>query len=647
MKISSSGAIWKIAAVTALAFAAEIALRRNRNRSKCIKKRSVSSMRTMELVSESPVGLDGEQLAETLRPSIPQTPETASALAAVPTPPEAGRLTEPSDEEIRLRAYFISEHRRRFALPGDADSDWREARQQLLSESSELSGPSMITKEEPREIPARTEEIAPPAIVTSAETEVIEEGQSVSREAYRKAEPDDELPPLTEPVFESPVAPAVEQTAETLRPSVPQTPETASAPAAVPTPPEAARLTEPSDEEIRAHVISEQRRIFALPGDADSDWREARQQLLSESGELSGGSAITTEEPSEIPARTEEIAPPAVVTSAETEVIEEGQVVSDEAYRKAEPDSELPAPTQPVSESPVGPDGEQTAETLQPSVPQTPEIAPALAAIPIPPEAARLEATQTPTAPVTEPAATAVAKSQPSGTIQTSVQLTFSFEIAAMRLTPTFKIGVLQVRPISKIVTMHLAPFRQAQLEVSFKIAKIQPVGETLGTIRVTPSQQRMPMIGSPSFMATRLQLVPNGEATSIQLMPSQQDHAVVSVTAPCRITAIEFSPLLEIASVVLNSSSKEVLVHLGGAEPSPAGGQQVFEITELQLSEGCNAGMIQLRQSAEGKWNGPGVSPLSMIQRFEDSPQGCRDPSTGRAGNSAELAAAPMIPGQ
>jgi len=41
---------------------------------------------------------------------------------------------EPTDEEIRLRAYFISERRRRFDLPGDASSDWLEARRQLLSE---------------------------------------------------------------------------------------------------------------------------------------------------------------------------------------------------------------------------------------------------------------------------------------------------------------------------------------------------------------------------------------------------------------------------------------------------------------------------------------------------------------------------------
>jgi hypothetical protein len=50
-------------------------------------------------------------------------------------PLEARGIAEPSDEAVRLRAYFISERRRRFALPGDAESDWLEAKRQLLSES--------------------------------------------------------------------------------------------------------------------------------------------------------------------------------------------------------------------------------------------------------------------------------------------------------------------------------------------------------------------------------------------------------------------------------------------------------------------------------------------------------------------------------
>ena len=52
----------------------------------------------------------------------------------VSMPPEAGQTGEPLDEEIRMRAYFISERRRRFALRGDADSDWLEAKRQFLSE---------------------------------------------------------------------------------------------------------------------------------------------------------------------------------------------------------------------------------------------------------------------------------------------------------------------------------------------------------------------------------------------------------------------------------------------------------------------------------------------------------------------------------
>ena len=401
-----------------------------------------------------------------------------------------------------------------------------------------------------------------------------------------------------ESVFESPVGPAVEQTAETLRPSVPQTPEIAPALAAVPMPPEAARLTEPSDEEIRlrAYFISEHRRRFALPGDADSDWREAKQQLLSEAGELSGRSTITTEEPSEIPARTEEVALPAVVTSAETEAapIEEGQPASHEAYRKAEPNGELPPLTESVFESPVGPAVEQTAETLRPSVPQTLEIAPALAAVPMPPEAARL------TEPSDEEILAIPAAETEVGSMQTSVQLTFSFEIAAMQLTPTFKMGVLQVRPISKIVTMRLAPDlglqRGTNPEVSFEIAKIQPAGGAFGNIRMAPSQQQKPTaVGSPSFMVEGSQLVPNFEGTSVQLTPSQQAKARVLVTVPFEINTIEFSPSFEVASVVLNSSSKQVFVQLPGAEPSPGEERPMFEIANLEVSESGDINMMQL----------------------------------------------------
>jgi hypothetical protein len=61
----------------------------------------------------------------------PSSQKSNSARKIRLTPPIAD--VDPTDEEIRVRAYFISERRRRFDLPGDASSDWLEAKRQLLS----------------------------------------------------------------------------------------------------------------------------------------------------------------------------------------------------------------------------------------------------------------------------------------------------------------------------------------------------------------------------------------------------------------------------------------------------------------------------------------------------------------------------------
>jgi hypothetical protein len=50
--------------------------------------------------------------------------------------PSAARPVEPSDEEIRIRAYFLAERRHRLSLPGDSAHDWIEARRQLIEEGS-------------------------------------------------------------------------------------------------------------------------------------------------------------------------------------------------------------------------------------------------------------------------------------------------------------------------------------------------------------------------------------------------------------------------------------------------------------------------------------------------------------------------------
>ncbi len=211
------------------------------------------------------------------------------------------------------------------------------------------------------------------------------------------------------------------------------------------------------------------------------------------------------------------------------------------------------------------------------------------------------ETTQIPTAPVNKAPAPPMAKpQQPPGAMQTSVQLTFSFEIAAMQLTPSFKMGALKVRPISKLVTMRLPSPQQPQsalnLQVSFELAKIQPASGALGTIRMVPSQQQRPTPGGlPSFAVAGLQVVPNSDTAPVQLTPSRQGRASVLITVPFQITTLEFAPSLEIASVILNSNSKQVAVQLPGAGPAPAEGAPMFEIANLELGEGGDIGMMHL----------------------------------------------------
>jgi hypothetical protein len=49
-------------------------------------------------------------------------------------PPIEAATFDPTSEQISMRAYFISERRRRLDLPGDANADWLEAKRQLLAE---------------------------------------------------------------------------------------------------------------------------------------------------------------------------------------------------------------------------------------------------------------------------------------------------------------------------------------------------------------------------------------------------------------------------------------------------------------------------------------------------------------------------------
>ena len=380
-----------------------------------------------------------------------------------------------------------------------------------------------------------------------------------------RPEPDREFAPIAESDFESSVGPVLEQTAETLQPAAPsEAAETITTPAisefAEVSP--SATPNEIFDRIEQVTVSSEEANQFS------GDTKETEPVLIAEEPSESLGG--------------EEFAWPEMEPSADFAIEPMSQEQSHQLISAAALPPTEEATTEPVSDFP-------SADSTEPVFPQitTPATMP--------------ETTQTPIAPVTKAPAPPVAKPQPPpAAMQTSVQLTFSFEIAAMQLTPSFKMGVLKVRPISKLVTMRLPSPQRAQtalnLQVAFEVLKIQPVAGALGTIRVIPSQQQRPtMAGMPSFAVAGLQVVANSETAPVQLTPSQQGRASVFITVPFQISTLEFSPSLEIASVILNSNSKQVVVQLPGAGSGPTEGAPMFEIANLELNEGGEIAMMQL----------------------------------------------------
>lgn len=69
------------------------------------------------------------------KPSIPRKPSVKQPTSD--EKPAVSRPAEPTDDEIRLRAYFLAERRHRLSLPGDSNHDWIEARRQLIEEASQ------------------------------------------------------------------------------------------------------------------------------------------------------------------------------------------------------------------------------------------------------------------------------------------------------------------------------------------------------------------------------------------------------------------------------------------------------------------------------------------------------------------------------
>ncbi|MBX9577139.1 MAG: DUF2934 domain-containing protein [Chthoniobacterales bacterium] len=67
--------------------------------------------------------------------SIKPTPVKATSSSSKASSKAAPKKVAPSQEEIALRAYFISERRQQLGWEGDPVSDWTDAEQQLIAES--------------------------------------------------------------------------------------------------------------------------------------------------------------------------------------------------------------------------------------------------------------------------------------------------------------------------------------------------------------------------------------------------------------------------------------------------------------------------------------------------------------------------------
>ena len=383
----------------------------------------------------------------------------------------------------------------------------------------------------------------------------------------RNGEPEAaETPPTSESVYESSVGPVTDQDMATVMPDVATAPERS----------EQTQITPVETEPEPAVMPEEQKEEWAAPAAAVAQappLDDIVEPLFGEDG-------------------------PAVEPEIEPEPIGQGQpipqltpVMSSEPYTAE-------TITEPKTEpSEVGKLHEVTERPAdRPTVFIEPVISQPTTSVIMP------ETIQTPTASAVRTSAPGGAP-QP-GSMQTAVQLTFAFEIASMQLTPSFKMGAVQLRPASKIVTMRLASAQHPQpsmnLQVSFEISRIQPSGGTLGSVRLTPSQQQRPTaVGAPSFTVAGLQVVSDFAAAPLQLTPSPQDHTAVHVTAPFQIATVEFSPSFEIASIVLNSNSKQVSVQLPGT--GTIEGAPIFEIANLQLTGTGDIGMMQLHLLGQG----------------------------------------------
>ncbi len=113
----------------------------SRNDSKTEQSNGDSPSAALPATLQTPIPPQSEKRAKSAKNAskknvaVKKSAKTAATKAA-PKRPRRSKPYEPSDADIRLRAYFIAERRVQMALHGDPAKDWLEARRQLLEEAA-------------------------------------------------------------------------------------------------------------------------------------------------------------------------------------------------------------------------------------------------------------------------------------------------------------------------------------------------------------------------------------------------------------------------------------------------------------------------------------------------------------------------------
>jgi len=170
-----------------------------------------------------------------------------------------------------------------------------------------------------------------------------------------------------------------------------------------------------------------------------------------------------------------------------------------------------------------------------------------------------------------EPVTPVPAKSREIGAIasvvrQTDVTVTLSLHVVSMQLTALFRVETMTLRPVDPTVGVKMGdgqPLGGESIETRFQLSTILLGAEgRLETLRLIPTQQPPTLsFDESSFAIGGLSVQPANAYQNVQLTAPADNSMRVRLTAPFGLLAVELSQRFEIAAVLLQSRSTNVVV--------------------------------------------------------------------------------------